>query len=113
MISTNSPSTSRNGMRRNTRSEASHRAKPPAVRRAASGAGIAKLVLVSAIEPALGLLKRWTGRPRSAPRTRSELVEVDAALDSLAPDLDLMVPANLVRDLVPAHLDTLGCFLRR
>src|SRR5262249_45572692 len=54
-----------------------------------------------------------TGRSRSALSTRSELIEIDAALVSLTPGLNLMVPANLVCDFVPAGLDALGRFLRR
>src|SRR6185295_11347155 len=38
---------------------------------------------------------------RSVLSTRSELIEIDPALDSLTPGLDLMVPANLVCDFVP------------
>src|SRR3954469_14097657 len=140
MIRTNTPSTSRNGMRRNTRSEASHRARrwPAVPPRPAWTEGIPTVVLASAIQLSSralcpGAISRlaqqfgegWipatsAGMPRCRliflssqdwitptlrdRARRSELVQVDAALDRLAPDLDLMIPADLVGDLVPAHL---------
>src|SRR5262249_18214727 len=47
-------------------------------------------------------------RSPRAVRDRSELVEIDPALHALAPDLDLVLAADVVGHLVPAGLDTPG-----
>src|SRR6516225_2818032 len=129
----NSSSTSRNGMRGKTRSEPSHLPKrlsapgAAAVPTAKRVAGAAISVLsarsrTSAMcnglafvppsgEPGMPPSGRDGQRCRapSAPvRDRSELIEIDPALHALAPDLDLVLAADVVGHLVPASLDAPG-----
>src|SRR6516164_6339096 len=119
----NSSSTSRNGMRGKTRSEPSHLPKrlsapgAAAVPTAKRVAGAAISVLsarsrTSAMCNGLAFVSPSgeAGMPPSprAVRDRSELVEIDPALHALAPDLDLVLAADVVGHLVPASLDAPG-----
>src|SRR4029450_12971207 len=126
----NSNSTSRNGMRGKMRSEPSHLPKrlsapgAAAVPTAKRVAGAAVSVMsarsrtsamcngLAFVSPSgeAGMPPSRRGGQRSprAVRDRSELVEIDPALHALAPDLDLVLAADVVGHVVPAGRDAPG-----